>query len=80
MIDIIGDVGTTYLGVARHAKIRDAITLEGWCISGKRSRTFHDLNNNIHAIDVPHDGKGDDIVLWKHGVEDYHTNFSASTT
>lgn len=29
MIEIIGGVGTTYLGVARHAKIRDAITLEG---------------------------------------------------
>lgn len=75
MIDIIGDVGIIYFGVVRYVKIRDVIILEGWCISGKRSRIFYDFNNNIYVIDVLYDGKGDDIVLWKYGVEDYYINF-----
>lgn len=38
LIDITGADGTIFLGVQRHAKVCDAVTMDGWSIRGQRSR------------------------------------------
>ncbi|KAF8047704.1 hypothetical protein N665_2862s0002 [Sinapis alba] len=80
LIDITGAVGTTYMGVLRHAKVSSATTEEGWNIRGKCSRYYHDLYNCIMAIEPPKPEKGKDIVLQKNGVDDFKPNFLAAKT
>lgn len=52
----------------------------GWKIRGQRSRRFHELHQSIMALPPPRTGSGTDIILWKHGVDDYQDSFSASKT
>ncbi|KAG2306659.1 hypothetical protein Bca52824_026407 [Brassica carinata] len=80
LIDITGAVGTTYLGVLRHAKVSSAAKEEGWNIRGERSRRYHDLYNCIMDLEPPKPESGKDIVLWKHGDDDYKPTFSAAKT
>lgn len=80
LIDITGAVGTTYLGVLRHAKVNNAVTAGRWEIRGSRSRRFHDLHDCIKAIEPPLPEKGRDVVLWKHGEDDFQPSFSARKT
>ncbi|KAH0893221.1 hypothetical protein HID58_055650, partial [Brassica napus] len=56
---------TTYLGIMRHAKVSDAVTLEGWSIQGSRSRRFHELRNSILQREPLQPENGKDIVLLK---------------
>ncbi|XP_013608120.1 PREDICTED: uncharacterized protein LOC106314853 [Brassica oleracea var. oleracea] len=76
----LGATGTTYLGVQRHARVCDAVNLEGWTIRGQRCRRFQELYRNILAITPSKPENGADIVLWKHADEDYLPTFSASKT
>ena len=80
LIDITGAVGTTYLGVRRHPMVREAVVHGDWSIWGKRSRRFHHLYETILAKEAPSNNKGGDIVLWKHGENDFKPEFSASAT
>ena len=80
LIDITGPTGTTYLGIRRHAKVSDAVTLEEWSIRGSRSRRFHELRNSILQREPPQPENGKDIVLWKHGSDDYRDHYSAAST
>lgn len=80
LIDITGATGTTYLGILRHASVSDAVSSDGWRIRGQRSRHFGDLYRSITAIAPPNPESGADIILWKHGDDNYQASFSASKT
>ena len=80
LIDVTGAVGTTYLGVQRHAKVSSAATEEGWRIRGQRSRRYHELYESIMATEPPKPEKGEDIVLWRNGEEEFRDYFSAART
>lgn len=80
LIDVTGAVGTTYLGVPRHAKVSNASAEESWRIRGERSRRYHELYDCIMAIKPPKPEKGEDIVMWKHGDDDFKAVFSAVRT
>ncbi|KAG5408518.1 hypothetical protein IGI04_004837 [Brassica rapa subsp. trilocularis] len=60
LIDIIGAVGTCYLGVARNARVIDAVAQSRWNIRGQRSRHFHALYESIQNIQVPQEDQGRD--------------------
>lgn len=51
-----------------------------WNIRGRRSRRFHDLYDCISAIEPPAPEKGRDVIMWKHGDDDYKPIFSAART
>ena len=78
LIDITRAAGTIYLGVRRHAIVSETVTANGWNIRGQRSRRFQELRNNILAIDAPQPKSGRDVMLWRHGVDDYKDTFSSS--
>ena len=78
LIDITGAAGTIYLGVQRHAMVSDAVTTAGWNIRGGRSRHFSRLHNVIMATNVPQTERGRDVVLLRHGDDDYRDTFSSS--
>ena len=80
LIDVTGAAGTTYLGVLKHAKVCDAVTGNEWNIRGRRSRRFHDLYDSILAIAPLSPNKGRNIIMWKHGDDDYRPTFSAART
>ncbi|XP_013601237.1 PREDICTED: uncharacterized protein LOC106308642 [Brassica oleracea var. oleracea] len=80
LFNITGAVGTTYLGISRHAKVSDAARGNTWNIRGRRSRRYRELYDQILAAAPPSPGTGSDIILWKHGVDDYRTTFSAART
>lgn len=80
LIDITGAVGTLYLGVQRHAKVSEVVSLENWNIRGRRSRRFHELYNAIMAVPPPQPGNGRDVILWRHSDDDYRDNFSCKNT
>ncbi|KAL0734573.1 hypothetical protein Bca4012_010783 [Brassica carinata] len=66
LIEITGAAaGTTYLVVIRHAKVSDAVTSAWWSIRGKRSLRFHELHNNILAIEPPKPGM-EYLILFHH--------------
>ncbi|KAF2569848.1 hypothetical protein F2Q68_00027482 [Brassica cretica] len=60
----------------RHAKVCDEVTGNEWNIRGGRSRRFHDLYDSILALVPPAPDKGKDIIMWKHGDDDYRPTFS----
>lgn len=66
LIDITGPVGPCHLGVARNAKVIEAVRHSAWNIRGQRSRYFHDLHERIRTESVLQDTNGRDIVLWRH--------------
>ena len=80
LINVTGPAGTTYLGVMRHAKVCDAVAGNEWNIRGGRSRRFHELYDSILALAPPAPDKGEDIIMWKHGNDDYRPTFSAART
>lgn len=49
LLDITGDVGTYYLGVARTTRVSEAVLHQIWNITGHRSRHFHALRDRIQA-------------------------------
>ena len=80
LIDITGAAGTYHLGVARTARVCDAVSQEAWNIRGQRSRFFHDLYERILSTPVPHLFQGQDVVLWKHSDGEYKPYFSSAKT
>ena len=80
LINITGTVGTTYLGISRHAKVSDATRGNTWNIRGRGSRRYGNIYGQILAADPPSSGTGRDRVQWKHGEDDYRTTFSAART
>lgn len=80
LIDITGAVGTCYLGVARNARVIDAVAQSRWNIRGQRSRHFHALYESIQNIQVPQEDQGRDKVLWKHAEDTYKAQFSSVRT
>ncbi|XP_018473746.2 uncharacterized protein LOC108844960 [Raphanus sativus] len=80
LIDITGAVGTTYLGLPRRATVSEAMNQTGWAIRGQRSRHHHDLYAEVVAQPLPDPHLGRDVVLWKHGEDDYRDSFSSAKT
>ena len=80
LIDITKNIGTTYLGLARQAKVSTAGNQEGWCLRGGRSRRFQGLTTRILEAQPPDPTAGSDIVLWKHGENDFKESFSSTAT
>lgn len=80
LIDVAGTIGTIYLGLPRKDTVKEAINPNGWCISRKRSWRFHDLYNKILAQLIPDAARGTDIVLWKHGEDDFKDVFLSTAT
>ena len=80
LIDITGAVGTCYLGVARNARVIDAVAQSHWNIRGQRSRHFHALYERIQNVQVPQEDQGRDKVLWKHSEDTYKAQFSSART
>ena len=80
LIDITGVVGTCHLGVARNARVSDAVSHSVWNVRGHRSRYFHTLYDRIQAEQVPLESHGSDMVLWRQSEDDYKPCFSASKT
>lgn len=70
-IEVMGAVGTCYLGIARNARVSDAVTQSHWNIRGRRSRHFHALYDCIQNEQVPHEDHGGDVVFWKHSEDNY---------
>ena len=63
LIDITGNVGTCYLGVARKGRVCDAATQARWMVRENRSRHFLELHARIQSEPVPDTNLGGDIVL-----------------
>ncbi|XP_048637526.1 uncharacterized protein LOC125609943 [Brassica napus] len=61
LMDITGDVGTYYLGVARTARVSEAVLGQQWNIRGHRSRHYHALHDRIQNERVPLDEHGRDV-------------------
>ncbi|XP_013628130.1 PREDICTED: uncharacterized protein LOC106334389 [Brassica oleracea var. oleracea] len=80
LIDITGNVGTCYLGIARNARVSDAARQSEWRVRGQRSRHYHELHACILAEPVPDEERGRDVVLWKHSDDNYKTCFSSAKT
>ncbi|XP_013639404.1 PREDICTED: uncharacterized protein LOC106344600 [Brassica oleracea var. oleracea] len=80
LLDITGDVGTYYLGVARTARVSEAVMRQRCNIRGHRSRHCHALHDCIQNERVPLDEHGRDVVLWKHAENTYESHFSSSKT
>ena len=80
LLDITGGVGTYYLGVARTARVSEAVMRQRWNIRGNRSRHFHALHDRIQNERVPLDEHGRDVVLWKHAENTYESHFSSNKT
>ncbi|KAF3568201.1 hypothetical protein DY000_02019957 [Brassica cretica] len=80
LLDITGDVGTYYLGVARTARVSEAVLRQRWNIRGNRSRHFHALHDRIQNERVPLDEHGRYVVLWKHAEITYESHFSLNKT
>ena len=47
VIEVTGEVGICHLGVARKARVCDAVTQAGWNIRGHRGRFFHAVYDRI---------------------------------
>ncbi|KAH0936951.1 hypothetical protein HID58_004412 [Brassica napus] len=58
-------MGTCYLGVARNARVIDAVAQSRWNIRGQRSRHFHALYESIQNIQVPQEDQGRDKLMDK---------------
>lgn len=80
MIDVTGAIGNTYLGLARRALVCNAVSGDSWSMRNKRSRRFQSLYNQILTEQVPDVERGKDLVLWRHGEDDYQDNFSTAKT
>ncbi|XP_048623628.1 uncharacterized protein LOC125601237 [Brassica napus] len=80
LIDITGNVGTCYLGIARNARVNDAARQSEWRVRGQRSQHYHELHARIQAEPVPDEERGGDVVLWKHSDDNYKTCFSSAKT
>ena len=80
VIEVTGEVDICHLGVARKARVCNAVTQAGWNIRGHRSRFFHVLYDRIQNTPVPHGSKGSDVVLWKHSDDVYKPSFSTART
>ncbi|XP_022565169.1 uncharacterized protein LOC111209510 [Brassica napus] len=80
LIDVTGAIGTTYLGLPRRALVCEAVSSDGWILRNKRSRKFQSLYNQILAKPVPDADRGDDLVLWKQGEDDFQDRFSTANT
>ena len=63
LIDITGAIGTVYLVLSHRATVKEATNLNGWCVSGQRSRRFQDLYHKILAQPLPDEDLGIDMVL-----------------
>lgn len=79
-IDITGAVGTCYLGIARNARVCEAVSHSQWSVRGQRSRHYHDLHARIQREPVPAAQKGSDVVLWEHSEDDFKPFLSSSRT
>ena len=53
----------------------DAVSRDGWSLRNKRSRRFQTLYNQILAIPVPDEDRGDDLILWKRGEDEFQDCF-----
>ncbi|XP_013718463.1 uncharacterized protein LOC106422185 [Brassica napus] len=80
LIDVTGAIGTTYLGLPRRALVYDVVSRNDWSLRNKRSRRFQTLYNQILAMPVPDADRGDDLVLWKRGEDDFQNSFSTTNT
>ncbi|KAL0826785.1 hypothetical protein Bca101_050462 [Brassica carinata] len=58
----------------------DAVNMEGWTIRGQRCRRFQELYRSILTITSPEPENGTDMVLWKHGDDDYLPTVSSART
>ncbi|XP_009144601.1 uncharacterized protein LOC103868241 [Brassica rapa] len=80
LIDVTGAIGRTYLGLPRRALVCDAVSSDGWSLRNKRSRRFQTLYNQILAMPVPDEDRGEDLVLWKQGEDEFQESFSTART
>ncbi|XP_022553563.2 uncharacterized protein LOC111203791 [Brassica napus] len=64
LINITGTVGTTYVGISRHAKVSDAARGNTWNIRGRGSQRYGNIYGQILAADPPSSGTGRDRVQW----------------
>ncbi|KAF3559826.1 hypothetical protein F2Q69_00012183 [Brassica cretica] len=63
LIDIIGDVGTRYLGVNQEATPSEAVHNAGWNLRARGSRVFSLIYQKIQALPTPDSLSGPDIPL-----------------
>lgn len=80
LIDITGATCTRYLGVARSARVCDAVSTGQWRVRGQRSRNFHELHHKIQLEPVPNNLMANDQFLWRHEAYVYKDSFNASKT
>ena len=80
LINITGAVGTCYLGIARNARVCEAVTQAQWSVRGHRSRHFHELHARIQREPVPDDQQGQDVIMWKHSDDNFKPWFSSART
>ena len=78
LIEIIGDVGTRYLGVNQEATLSEAVHNAGWNLRARSKRVFSLIYQKIQALPTPDSLSGPDIPLWKHGTDDYRPVFSSA--
>jgi len=80
LIDITGAVGTCYLGIARNARVCEAVTQAQWSVRRHRIRHFHELHARIQREPVPDDQQGQDVILWNHSDDNFKPWFCSART
>lgn len=80
LIEATGDIGTQYLGVARHASIADAADENGWKIRSRGNRRFPDIYEKIYAVPLPNNLAGPDKVLWRKNDTEFREGFYSAST
>lgn len=71
LIKATGTPGTTYLRVSHQTNFCYVVNQAGWSLRGQRSQSFHSLHVHILQELVPSLTMGNDVVLSKHGENDY---------
>ncbi|XP_018473781.1 uncharacterized protein LOC108845004 [Raphanus sativus] len=80
LIDVTGELGLRYLGVQRSATLAEVASEDGWNLRRCAHRRYPHLCDKLAVTARPVATLGPDIVLWRHGQDDFKPVFSASKT
>lgn len=80
LLDVTGELGTRYLGVARQATVADVATESGWRIRSRGCRNFPDIYGKINAFSLPSPLAGTYKVLWRHNQDEFKESFHSAST
>lgn len=80
LIEVTRDIGTQYLGIARHATIADAAGENGWKICSRGHRNFSAIYEKIYDFPPPDPLAGADKVSWRFDANEFKERFYSEST